>query len=65
MMMKQTRQLHDGIAGALITAGVDLGNEVNPGWLWLPRNLRGTLLQRGFTGFCLVYDILDRSCPVE
>jgi len=31
MMMKQTRQLHDGIAGALITAGIDLGNEVHPG----------------------------------
>ncbi len=30
-MMKRKRQFHNGIAGALITAGVDLGNEVDPG----------------------------------
>ena len=60
--MKRTRQLHDGIAGALITAGIALGYYVNPGWLLL---LGFTLLQSGFTGFCPVYFVLDRTCPAE
>jgi hypothetical protein len=63
--MKRKRQLHDGIAGALITAGVALGYYVNPGWLLLPGILGVTLLQSGFTGFCPVYYILDRTCPTE
>ncbi len=63
--MKRKRQLHDGIAGALITAGVMLGYYVHPGWLLLPGILGVTLLQSGFTGFCPVYFILDRTCPVE
>jgi len=29
-MMKQNRELHDGIAGALITAGVGLECDMNP-----------------------------------
>lgn len=45
-MMKRKRQLHDGIAGTLITAGVALGYCVNPGWLFLPGILGVTLLQR-------------------
>ncbi len=63
--MKRKRQLHDGIAGALITAGVVLGYYVNPLWLLLPGILGVTLLQSGFTGFCPVYFILDRTCPDE
>ncbi|WNM56410.1 YgaP family membrane protein [Candidatus Nitrospira allomarina] len=64
--MKRKRQLHDGIAGALITAGVALGYYVNPLWLLLPGILGVTLLlQSGFTGFCPVYFILDRTCPEE
>lgn len=64
-MMKRKRQLHDGIAGALISVGVALGYYVNPGWLLLPGILGFTLLQSGFTGFCPVYYILDRTCPAE
>lgn len=59
------RRLHDGIAGALITAGVVLGFYASPLWLWLPGLLGVTLLQSGFTGFCPVYYVLDRACPNE
>ncbi len=63
--MMRKRQIHDGIAGALITAGVALGYYINPVWLFLPGILGVTLLQSGFTGFCPVYYLLDRSCPNE
>lgn len=63
--MKRKRQLHDGITGALIAAGVALGYYVNPIWLLLQEILGVTLLQSGFTGFCPVYFILDRTCPEE
>lgn len=63
--MKRKRQLHDGIAGALITAGVALGYSIHPRWLLLPGILGITLLQSGFTGFCPVYFILDRTCPAD
>ena len=59
------RRIHDGIAGALITAGVGLGVYVHPLWLLLPGALGVTLLQSGFTGFCPVYYVLDRVCPAE
>jgi hypothetical protein len=66
--IKRKRQLPDGIAGALITAGVALGYYVNPLWLLLPGNLGVTLLQSGFTGFCPVgvlnnKDFQRRICP--
>lgn len=61
--MNQKRQIHDGIAGGLITLGVMLGMYVNPTWLWLPGILGVTLLQSGFTGFCPLYYILDQTCP--
>ena len=62
-MMMRKRQIHDGLAGGLITLGVLLGVYVNPTWLWLPGILGVTLLQSGFTGFCPVYYILDQTCP--
>jgi hypothetical protein len=64
-MMKRKRQIHDGIVGALITAGVVLGFYVNPLWLLFPGLLGVTLLQSGFTGFCPVYYMLDRTCSNE
>ena len=64
-MMIQKRRIHDGIAGALITLGVALGYYTDPLWLLLPGILGVTLLQSGFTGFCPVYFILDRTCPME
>jgi hypothetical protein len=39
--MNTKRQIHDGIAGGLITLGVLLGVYVNPAWLWLPGILGG------------------------
>ncbi|MFQ5992389.1 MAG: DUF2892 domain-containing protein [Nitrospiraceae bacterium] len=57
------RRIHDGVAGAVITAGVVLGFYVSPLWLWLPGLLGVTLLQSGFTGFCPVYYVLERACP--
>ena len=64
-MANQKRRIHDGIAGALITLGVALGYYTDPLWLLLPGILGVTLLQSGFTGFCPVYFILDRTCPME
>lgn len=63
--MHRKRRIHDGIAGGLITLGVALGYYVNPLWLLLPGVLGVTLLQSGFTGFCPVYFILDRTCEAE
>lgn len=58
--MNVKRRVHDGIAGAVITAGVALGYLASPGWLWLPALLGVTLAQSAFTGFCPVYYMLDR-----
>ena len=63
--MTKIRQIHDGIAGGMITAGVVLGYYVDSLWLLLPGILGVTLLQSGFTGFCPVYYILGRMCPKE
>ena len=63
--MKKRRRIHDGIAGTLITLGVGLGYFVNPLWLLLLGLLGVTLLQSGFTGFCPVYYVLDRTCPAD
>lgn len=60
--MRRTRQIHDGIVGALISAGVGLGYFVDPLWLILPGLIGLTLLQSGVTGFCPVYFILDKTC---
>ena len=60
--MNKKRRIHDSIAGALMTLGVALGHYVDPAWLLLPGILGVTLLQSGFTGFCPVYFILDRTC---
>ena len=63
--MRKKRQIHDGIAGRLITVGVLLGIYMNQAWLWLPGLLEVTRLQSGFTGFCPVYYILDQTCPEQ
>lgn len=57
------RRIHDGIAGALIAAGVLLGYFANPLWLLLPGILGLVLFQSAFSGFCPVYYVLDRVCP--
>lgn len=58
--MNEKRRIHDGIVGAVITAGVLLGYLADPLWLWVPGLLGVTLLQSGFTGFCPLYYALDR-----
>ena len=58
--MNKKRQIHDGIVGAIITAGVALGYWVSPMWLILPGVIGLTLIQSAFTGFCPVYYTLDR-----
>lgn len=63
--MNKKRRIHDAVAGAVITAGVALGYWVDPLWLLIPGVLGVTLLQSGFTGFCPVYFILDRTCQDE
>ena len=51
---------HDGIVGAVITAGVALGYYMSATWLLLPGIIGITLIQSAFTGFCPVYYTLDR-----
>ncbi len=63
--MNTKRRIHDGIAGAVIALGVALGYWVDPLWLLVPGLLGITLLQSGFTGFCPVYFVLDRTCQAE
>lgn len=63
--MNRKRRIHDGIAGAVITAGVGLGYLADPLWLLLPGVLGVTLLQSGFTGFCPVYYVLEKTGPAE
>ena len=63
--MTRRRHIHDGIAGAVVTVGVGLGYFVSPLWLVVPGLLGVTLLQSGFTGFCPVYYVLDKTCTGE
>ncbi len=63
--MNKKRRIHDGIAGAVIAAGIALGHWVDPLWLLVPGILGVILLQSAFTGFCPVYFILDRTCETE
>jgi hypothetical protein len=60
IIMNKKRRIHDGIVGAVITAGVLLGYYGNPLWLLVPGLLGITLLQIAFTGFCPLYYSLDR-----
>lgn len=63
--MNTKRRIHDGIAGSAIALGTALGYWVDPLWLLVPGLLGITLLQSGFTGFCPVYFVLDRTCRAE
>lgn len=63
--MHTKRRIHDGIAGAVVVCGVAMGHYLDPAWLWVPAILGLTLIQSAFTGFCPVYFILDRTCPME
>ncbi len=63
--MNTKRRIHDGIAGAVMTAGVGLGYWVDPLWLLVPGVLGVTLLQSAFTGFCPVYFLLEKTCTTE
>ena len=63
--MNTKRNIHDGIAGAIVTVGVALGYWSDPIWLLIPGLLGVTLAQSGFTGFCPVYFILDRTCKTQ
>ncbi len=60
--MNTKRRIHDGIVGTVLTLGTVLGYYGDPLWLLIPGALGVTLLQSGFTGFCPVYFILDRTC---
>ncbi len=63
--MNTKRRIHDGIAGAVMTAGVGLGYWGDPLWLLVPGVLGVTLLQSAFTGFCPVYFLLEKTCTTE
>jgi len=57
------RRVHDGVAGAVVTAGAALGYYVDPVWLLVPGVLGLILVQSAFTGFCPVYFALDKIQP--
>ena len=63
--MDRRRRLHDGIVGAVITAGVALGYWVAPAWLLVPGIVGVLMVQSLFTGFCPVYYTLDRLGVLE
>ena len=63
--MNTKRRIHDGIAGAVVTIWVALGQWSNPLWLLVPGLLGVILVQSAFTGFCPVYFILDRTCKTK
>ena len=63
--MNTKRRIHDGIAEAVVTIWVALGQWSNPLWLLVPGLLGVTLVQSAFTGFCPVYFILDRTCKTK
>ena len=63
--MNTKRRIHDGIAGAVVTIWVALGQWSNPLWLLVPGLLGVMLVQSAFTGFCPVYFILDRTCKTK
>ncbi len=63
--MNTKRRIHDAIVGGVITLGTVLGYYIDPLWLLVPGILGVTLLQSGFTGFCPVYFILDRTCAQD
>lgn len=58
--MRRTRQIHDGIVGAIITAGIGLGMFVDPVWLWVPGIVGLLMVQSAVTGFCPVYFLLHK-----
>lgn len=58
--MASRRRIHDGIVGALITAGVAAGYWVDPVWLAVPGAIGVLMIQSWFTGFCPVYFTLDQ-----
>jgi len=58
--LNKKRRVHDGIVGAVVTAGVLLAYYVHPGWLWVPGVLGVALIQSAFTGFCPLYFTLDK-----
>lgn len=60
MACGKARKLHDGIAGALITAGVLLGFNMDVNWFWLSGVIGILMLQSAFTGFCPVYFVLAK-----
>jgi len=60
--MNTKRKLHDGIVGAVLTAGSALAYYVDPLWILVPGVLGVVLLQSGLTGFCPLYFILDKTC---
>jgi hypothetical protein len=63
--MHQQRRIHDGIVGAVVTAGVALGYYVDARWLFLPAVLGVTLIQSGLTGFCPLYYLLGKIGPTD
>ncbi len=59
--MNTKRKLHDGIVGAVLTAGSALAYWFDPLWILVPGILGVVLLQSGLTGFCPLYFILNKT----
>jgi len=53
-------QIHDGIVGLLITAGIVLGLKVATVWLYVTGAIGVLMVSSAFTGFCPVYFLIDQ-----
>lgn len=58
--MKNIVKLHDGIISSVILLGVVLGYKVDSRWFMLSGVVAGLMLSSAFTGFCLVYYVLQK-----
>lgn len=58
--MTVNRMLHI-IAGGFILASLALAHYVSPNWLWFTAFVGANLLQSGFTNWCLLAKILQKT----
>lgn len=57
------RYVHDGIIGAVVTAGIAAGYYISPVWLLVPAVIGVVMIQSSFSGFCPLYYMLEKISP--
>ena len=63
--MKKIIKLHDGIVGSVTLLGVVLGYKVDSRWFMLSGIVAALMISSAFTGFCLVYCVLQKIIGQE